>query len=259
LALGFVKNSPSLFRDDYIKELVDRYITPHNYEEIKKSKTTFEFPALNLNSGKTEIISNRDEIEYEKYKLLMLASISIPGFSSAVKIGKEWYADAGFIDNTGLLYSLRKSRPEDIVIVLHNFPETHTPLDWDFKSWRKALWRATEIKQVTKSGELANLCSAMHQTQENLIKAIETAIPRKFLRGNKKIKQRLINAIKTQFSPDSIPAGGCPIVKKIIHIYPPADLSIFKTATPVFQDLKKAFNHMFWLATGKLREELAKI
>ena len=177
LVKGLIKNSPSLFDDEFINYLVNRYVTIESYHKVIKSQIDFEFPIFNLNEGKIEIISNRDRISFEKFKKFMLAAISVPGLYPSIEIDGAWYADAGFIDNVGLFPALKNSSSDDIIIILHNFPKEPTILQWKFNKWLKSLWRSTESRQVFNTVKDTSFYEAILSKREELISRVEKLIP----------------------------------------------------------------------------------
>ena len=256
LAKGLIKNSPYLFEDEFIRELVDRYITPENYRKVVESLMDFEFPVFNLGEGRVEIISNRDGIPFEKYKKLVLAAISVPALYPAREIEGVWYADAGFIDNVGLFPALRNASSKDTVIILHNFPKEPLPMPLKYKSWLKVLWRSTESKLITNTMKDTNIYGAILRMKEDLVERIEKLIPEGFIFRRKNLRKKIVAEVNVVLeSIILLHNGNLPLVKRKIDIFPPSHLSLFKTSTPSQKDLKDAFDEMFVFAEEFLKQE----
>lgn len=256
LAKGLIKYSPSLFEDEFINDMIDRYVTPENYQKAIESPIDFEFPVLNLNEGKIEIISNRAVVPFAKFKKFMLAAVSVPGLYPSIEIEGVWYSDAGFIDNVGLFPALKHASSGDTVIILHNYPKETTALPWKYSSWLKTLWRSTELKQTVNAVKDTNIYGTILKIREDLVARMEKLIPDGKFFGRKKLRQRIISEIQKIFSSVAFFNGSdLPFVERKIDIFPPSHLALFKTSTPSQKDLRDAFDEMLIFTEEFLKQE----
>lgn len=256
LAKGLIKYSPSLFDDEFINYLVDRYVTPESYQMVVESQIDFEFPVLNLNEGKIEIISNRDGISFAQFKKFTLAAVSVPGLYPSIEIDGIWYSDGGFIDNVGLFPALRHASLDDTIIILHNYPKEIASLPWKYSSWLKTLWRSTEVKQTANAAKDTNIYGEFLNKREDFLRQIEKIIPEKSIFRRNKLRKRLISEFSKVFDALTVFNGSkAPLVKRKIDIFPPSHLALFKTSTPSQKDLKEAFDEMLIFTEEFLKQE----
>lgn len=256
LAKGLIKYSPSLFEDEFINYLINRYVTEESYQKVVESPIDFEFPVFNLNEGRVEVISNRAGVPFAKFKKLMLAAISVPGLYPSVEIDGIWYSDAGFIDNVGLFPALRNASADDLVIIMHNFPKEPIALPWKFNRWLRTLWRSTESKQTANAVKDTNIYGAILKIREDMTARIEKLIPDSKLFGRRKLRQKIISEIQKVFASVAFFNGSdLPFVKRKIDIFPPSHLALFKTSTPSQKDLKEAFDEMLIFTEEFLKQE----
>lgn len=256
LAKGLIRNSPSLFEDEFINDLVNRYVTPGSYQKAIESPIDFEFPILNLNEGKIEIISKGAGIPFAQFKKCMLAAVSVPGLYPSVEIDSIWYSDAGFIDNVGLFLALRHASPDDTVIILHNYPRETTALPWKYSSWLKALWRSTELKQTVNAAKDTNIYGEFLNKRNDFLKRIEEIIPAGSVFRRNKLRKIVISEFNKIFGSLAVFNGSkVPLVEKKIDIFPPSHLALFKTSTPSQKELREAFDEMLIFTEEFLKQE----
>lgn len=235
------KEAKSIFRNKFINMLIEKYITPENYEKLKKAPL-IEFPVLNIIDGKVEFISNHQNLSYELFKKFVRAAVSIPMLYPAEEINGKIYVDGGFLKNLFLGPALYRCQTGDILFILHTFPKTPVKLDHYTTQWLFVGWRSTELRHVINpEGNLEKLDEWLVFCKK-IEKIFNFMLPwRWFFRKPRNKLFRFTERATLARIGRRLKFIKFPLVKKV-EIYPDYNLNIFKSASPSKKDLSEAFD-----------------
>lgn len=236
------KEAKSIFRNKFINMLIDKYITPENYEKLKKAPL-IEFPVLNITDGKVEFISNHQNLSYELFKKFVRAAVSIPMLYPAEEINGKIYVDGGFLKNLFLGPALYRCQTGDILFILHTFPKTPVKLDRYTTQWLFVGWRSTELRHVINPEGNLDKLNEWFDFCKKIEKILNLSLPWRWLFRKPRHKlfrfteKTVLGKIGRKLKFIKFP------LIKTVEIYPDYNLNIFKSASPSKKDLSEAFDN----------------
>src|SRR3989338_8019745 len=250
-ALPPKKHAKSVFKDKFIRMLVDKYITLENYE-ILKSKPLIEFPVFNLTTGEVEIKSTQDNIHYELFKKYVLTAISIPGLYPGQKIEGNFIVDGGFVNNIALESAWYRCNNGDILLIFHNFPKKAPEIEMT-DDWRFWWWLAIERRHIIEAADSMQLLNRWVNFCQSTEKRFNKYLPWRWFMGKPQNKlYRFSERVYLGYISRKLKF---PIIKKV-EFYPDHNLNLFKIPSPAKEDLREAFDCSRYNAREIIRQEV---
>ncbi len=149
--LGISFGKVGLFKMSGLESALDKHLKAKKFEDLK---IPLYVASTNLNSGKVEYFNEGDLIEK------IIASASIPGVFTPVKINNALYADGGILDN--LPVHPLKSKCKKIIGVHVNY----TGPEDEIGSAMSIVERSFHLSIGARIAEIANECDLFIEPEE---------------------------------------------------------------------------------------------
>ena len=149
--MGITFGKIGLLKMSGLRNDLDKHLNAKTFEELK---VPLFIACTNLNSGKVEYFSQGDLVEK------VIASASIPGLFTPVRINDALYSDGGILDN--LPVTPLKSKCKKIIGVHVNYTGSEDEID----SAMSIVERAFHLSIGARIAETANECDLFIEPEE---------------------------------------------------------------------------------------------